>query len=194
MGSIRYIPPQRIKGLFSLRRLKSFKLTFFIFNFFLISPHGLQQFFPLFVLNVSSHFFENTVPFSFSFLPSSLATIFSPSSPNLLFLLPISLFSSSIFTPSLPPTSPLLFLLSPKLEITIFVRSLNSSDIASNDSIISSSSKSNNPTHLRIGSLDENKKFFLPFTFVATVLQLSQRTALLIAFAINSPKIITIIK
>merc|ERR1711991_872006 len=92
----------------------------------------------------------------------------------------------SIFTPSLTPTSPLLFPLSSKFECTIFARSLNSSGIASNDSTISSSSKSNNPSHLRIASLDGNKWFFLPFTFLATVLQLSQRASLL-DLPINTP-------
>merc|ERR1711991_674501 len=75
---------------------------------------------------------------------------------------------------------------SPKFEYTIFVRSLNSSGIAWNDSTISSSSKSNNPTHLRIGSLDENNWCFFIITFLATVLQLSQRTPF--GFARNSPK------
>merc|ERR1711991_1154899 len=154
-------------------------------GFFLISPHGLQHIFTPYVLNVSSHSLENTVPFSFSFLPSSLAIIFPTYSPNLLFLLPISLFSSSFFTPSLTLTPPLLFPLSLKLANTIFARSLNSSGIASNDSTISSSSKSNNPTHFRIGSLDENNFCFFIITFLATVLQLSQRTPF--GFARNSP-------
>merc|ERR1711880_26542 len=102
---------------YSLRRLDSFKCFFFIFNFFLMSQHGPQHLFaPCFDLNVSSHFFENTVLFSFSFLPLSLPTLFSPPSPNLLFLLPISLFFPSVFTSSLPPTSPLLFSLSPIFE------------------------------------------------------------------------------
>merc|ERR1711991_585503 len=95
-ASIRYIPPQRIIGRFSLLRLDLLKFNFFIFNFLLISPHGLQHIFVPFVVNASSHSVENAIPFPSSFLPLSL-----PHSPNLLFLLPISLFSSSVFTPSL---------------------------------------------------------------------------------------------
>merc|ERR1711991_101189 len=124
-------------GRFNLRSLDLLNIFFFSFNFFLISPHGLQHIFGPFDLNVSSHVFENTVPSSSPILPLSFPTLFSPTSPNLLFLLPILLLSSSVFTPLttfLPsslatifsPPSPNLLFLPPisLLSSSIFTSSL----------------------------------------------------------------------